>query len=188
MVITELPAVIVTLRLLLRQFNSEDAPGVLAFAGDPEAIRHLIWRGVTNLDEARNVIDFYYRPKGVYALVLRETGMCIGSFALNLDAENEKATFGYVLNRDYWNKGYMTEALRAVISMCFEQLAINRVESSHFIGNEASGRVMEKCGMRKEGLCLQEFKVKGAFRDAVHYGITRGQYLRLLSGETANDG
>lgn len=185
--ITELPPSIETPRLLLRPFGAQDAPGVLAFAGDPEAIRHLIWRGVSNLDEARNVIKCYYRPKGVYALELRETGMCIGSFALNLDAENEKASFGYVLNRDYWNKGYMTEALRAVIRMCFERLAINRVESSHFTGNEASGRVMEKCGLHKEGLCLQQAKVKGVFRDVAHYGITRGQYLRLLSGETADD-
>ena len=65
----------------------------------------------------------------------------------------------------------MTEALSAVLNLCFEKLELNRVESTHYVGNEGSGRVMQKCGMKFEGMSPQKEKVKGVFVDMVHYGI-----------------
>ncbi len=70
----------------------------------------------------------------------------------------------------------MTEALTAILKLCFDKLELNRVEATHYVGNEGSGRVMNKSGMRLEGLAIQEVKIKGIFHDVVHYGITRSQW------------
>jgi len=96
---------------------------------------------------------------------------------LRLVPEHEKAGFGYALNRQYWGKGYMTEALSTLLKLCFEKLDLNRVESTHYIGNEGSGKVMIKCGMELEGVGKQEVKIKGIYHDVVHYGITKKLWL-----------
>ncbi len=163
-----------TPRLLLRKFRKDDAEGVYAYASDPEAVRFLIWDGVKTLEEARQSIFQYSMSRpGIYAMELKETGGMIGAIDLRLEEEHEKAGFGYVLARPYWGRGLMTEALTALIALCFEKLELNRVEAVHYVGNEGSGRVMQKCGMAREGVGIQEVKVKGVFRDVVHYGMTR---------------
>ncbi len=69
-----------------------------------------------------------------------------------------------------------SEHLRQYAKRRFEKLELNRVESSHYAGNESSGRVMEKCGMTREGTGEQERKVKGVFRTVIRYGITKEQW------------
>jgi len=55
---------------------------------------------------------------------------------------------------------------------------LNRVEATHYVGNEGSGRVMQKCGMTYEGTGIKEVKIKGVFQDVVHYAILRKQWIR----------
>lgn len=170
-------------RIELRKFRLEDCADVLEYGSDAQTLKYLVWEGITDLDGAKSAITEYYLTKpGVYAIELKENHKCIGCIDLRAHPEHEKASFGYVLNRAYWNKGYMTEALGALLSFCFEKLEVNRVESMHYVGNEGSGRVMEKCGMRREGLALQEVKIKGVFHDVVHYGITKQQWDTSKTG------
>lgn len=164
-----------TKRLWLRRFEENDLAAVLSYGSDAETLRYLRWSGVQSMDEARQSLDFLLRP-GVYALARKENNRCIGCIDLRMDAENEKATFGYVLDRAYWGQGYMTEALSTVLYFAFTGLKVNRVESTHYAPNPASGRVMSKCGMMREGYGVQEVKVKGEFFDVVHYGITYEQW------------
>lgn len=167
-----------TNRLILRPFSLEDAQGVLDFGSDPETLKYLIWEGISTLEQAKDtILNYYLSRTGIYAIVNKQEERCIGCIDFRIDEANEKASFGYVLNRNYWSKGYMSEALGALIDLYFSELEVNRIESTHYVGNEGSGRVMEKCGMIREGLALQEVKVKGIFRDVVHYGITRDQWL-----------
>jgi ribosomal-protein-alanine N-acetyltransferase len=140
----------------------------------------LIWEGAYSLEEARAAIFNYNlsRP-GIWAIELTEARKVIGCIDLRLAPEHEKASFGYVLNRDYWGAGYMTEALVSVLEFCFGKLRVNRVESTHYVGNEGSGRVTEKSGMKFVGVMKQSEKIKGVFRDVVHYGITREEWKLL---------
>lgn len=161
-------------RIILRKFTQDDAEDVLEYGSDPETMKWLFWAGVSNIEGALEAINGYYSSNaGVFAIELKNENKCIGCIDLRLDTVNEKAGFGYVLNRKYWNKGYMTDALRMLLNLAFHTLDLNRVESTHFVGNEASGRVMEKCGMKKEGVFPQSVKVKGVFHDVVHYGILK---------------
>ena len=164
-------------RIRLRRFSLADVADVLAYGGDPQAMKYLVWNGISTLEEAAAAITDVYMPRsGSFAIALKESGRCIGTFELRPDPKNEKAGFGYVLNREFWNQGYMTKALRLMLRFCFETLELNRVESTHYVGNEGSGRVMEKAGMKQEGFAPQEVKVKGVFYDVVHYGILRADY------------
>jgi len=166
-----------TERLVLRRFKITDAADILEYASDAQTMEHLIWEGLSTIEEAHAAIyNHYWARPGIWAIEHAENGKMIGGIDIRLMHDDDKVKFGYVLNRAYWGKGHMTEALRAVMAFCFEKLEVNRFEANHFDINLASGRVMEKCGMRREGLHVQSEKVKGVFRDCVWYGITREQY------------
>jgi len=166
-----------TERLVLRKFRLEDAADILEYASDAQAMEYLIWDGLSTIEEARAAVyDHYWARPGIWAIELAESSKVIGCIDMRLEHEDDKVGFGYVLNRAYWGKGYMTEALQAVMTMCFYKLEVNRMEAEHYVGNEGSGRVMEKCGMKREGCMVQAKKIKGIFRDCVQYGITREQY------------
>lgn len=161
-------------RIRLRKFQKADADDLLAIASDEETVKYLKWKGVKTLEQAKQqIIEHYWPRQGIFAIELKENQKCIGAVSINLMPEHEKAGFGYMLNRCYWGKGYMTEALGTVIRFCFEQLDVSRVEASHYAGNEASGKVMQKCGMVFEGVGKREEIVKGEFRDVVHYALLK---------------
>ena len=167
-------------RLLLRKFRTTDAEDILEYASDPQTLEYLIWQGSFSIEEARaNIYDYYWSRPGIWAVELKASGKVIGAIDLRLNNDDDKAGFGYVFNRSFWGKGYATETLKAVISMCFEHLQLNRVESNHYVGNEGSGRVMQKAGMSCEGVSKQSVKVKGVFHDQVIYGIIRNDYFDI---------
>jgi len=167
-------------RLILRNFTKEDASDVLEYASDPRVTEYLQWSGVKTLEETRKIIvETYWSNPAFFAITLKCTGKCIGAIDIRIKKAHDKASIGYVLGREHWGKGYMTEVLSAIINVCFDKLELNRVEASHFTGNEASGRVMAKCGMQLEGVGIQQEKVKGIFRDNVFYGITKEQWMSI---------
>ena len=169
-----------TERLILRKFTKDDVADILEYGSDAETLKYLIWDGIKTTDDALgSITNYYWSRPGIFAIELKENKKCIGCIDLRLIPEHEKVGFGYILNRNYWNKGYMTEALNAVLALCFEKLELNRVEAHHYAGNESSGKVMQKCGMELEGISKQSEKIKGTFRDVVMYGITKERWLAL---------
>jgi len=171
-----------TPRLTLRDFRKDDAIDVLKYASDKQVLEYLIWEGKSTLDEViKQIVEVYWATPAYFAIALKETDQCIGSISIRIKKEHDKASLGYLISREHWSKGYMTEILFAIIKLCFEKLELNRVEASHFAGNESSGRVMEKCGMLHEGTGIQTEKVKGIFRNNVFYGITREQWDAIKS-------
>ena len=147
-----------TARLIARRPRLEDAAAIFAaYAGDPEATRHLSFR--THRDVA-GVATFLrdsalpawrdargHRP---WMLCLRGTDVPIGSIGLSLD--DGKAMFGYVLGRPHWGRGLMTEALRWLVDWSLAQPEIFRAWAFCDAENPASARVMEKAGMTREGV------------------------------------
>jgi len=167
-----------TPRLILRKFKKSDAPDILEYGSDPETLKFLVWDGLkTTEDAVAAIVNAYWSCPGFYAIEFE--GKCIGCMDIRLKPDHHKASFGYVLNRNYWGRGIMTEALAALLKFAFEKLKLNRVESCHYPGNEGSGRVMQKCGMIYEGTARQRELVKGVFQDTVHYAITRDMYERM---------
>jgi ribosomal-protein-alanine N-acetyltransferase len=113
----------------------------------------------------------------VFAITLKESGVLIGAIGLILDHTHELGALGYWIGKPYWNRGYCTEAARAILHYAFIELRLNRVHAHHFNHNPASGRVMQKVGMRHEGCLRQHTKKWGEFIDNETYGILRSEFV-----------
>jgi RimJ/RimL family protein N-acetyltransferase len=113
-----------------------------------------------------------------FAITHREKGFLIGGIGLNnINKEHENAELGYWIGKPYWGKGYCTEAARTVLKYGFEVMRLNRIHANHYTRNPASGRVMQKIGMKHEGHLRQHVKKWGKFEDSEVYGILRSEYL-----------
>jgi [ribosomal protein S5]-alanine N-acetyltransferase len=170
-------------RLLLRQLMPEDAPDFFACQSDPEVFRYNRRSEETSLESATHTLNILFqrhqeRTMLSWAIVLKENQRFIGRFQMEeWSDEDHRAAVGYLLGRQYWGKGYATEALRAVIAYLFEQTTVNRIDAVTWRENSASARVMEKAGMRFEGLARQRRFAKGAFRDRKSYAILREDFF-----------
>lgn len=168
-----------TPRLYLRRFKISDVDAVYKYGRQMQTLKYLVWPGIATKEEAlKSITDFYLSRPGIYAIALKEGDLCIGAIDIRLDEVNDKASFGYLLDQDYWNQGYMSEVLSRILEHCFVDLKLHRVESTHYKDNPASGKVMAKCKMKLEGIGIDEVKVKGIYHDTVHYGITREMWQK----------
>ena len=174
--------VLETPSLVLRPVRLSDAADIYAYAADPEVARYVLWDAHRSIRDTRSYIRYIrslYRAgaPSSWAIVLRETGCVIGTIGFMwASSENRSAEVGYSLSRRYWNRGFATEALSAVLSSAFHTLNFHRIEAQHDARNPASGRVMEKCGLRREGLLRSRLRNKGEFIDVVLYAILRRDF------------
>lgn len=165
--------VIETSRLILRPIRMSDAGDIFLYSSDPEVARYVLWTPHRSLGETRAFIRWMlhaYREAipGSWAIELKESRHVVGTIGfMNYNRENNVAEVGYSIARRYWNKGVTTEALEAVLRSGFKQLGLHRIEAQYDVRNPASGRVMEKCGMRQEGLLRGRIFNKGEYIDVV---------------------
>jgi len=118
------------------------------------------------------------------AITLATTGELMGSVGLVIERKHARAEIGFWIGVPYWSKGYMTEAAAAMLVFGFERLDLARISSYHFARNPASGRVLQKIGMRHEGVLRQHMRKWDHFEDCVMYGMLRGEAgaARVASG------
>ena len=174
--------VLETKDLILRKPVMKDAKDIYRYASDPEVARYVLWDPHRSLSETRTFIRFLRsRIRAGYpsswAVTLRETGTVIGTIGfIWYSDENRSAELGYSFSREYWNHGYATQALTAVIDALFRSLPINRLEAQHDVRNPASGRVMEKSGLRQEGILRDRIMNKGEYVNVALYAILRSDW------------
>ncbi len=177
-VFSQLP-VLETARLILRPLRMSDAQDLYAYARDPQVSRHVLWSAHTSVMQSRQFLRAAIRQyrkglPGSFAITMKDSGRMIGTVGFVwVHPEYRSAEVGYSLNREYWNRGIMTEALRAVVAFGFDELRLNRIEAQHETENPASGRVMEHVGMQYEGTLRQRLMNKGKFVDVKLYAILR---------------
>ena len=176
---------ILTPRLLIRKLSNDDAEDVFRVSSNPNVSKYVLWDTHRSILDSRSmirVIQRAYRNEepASLAIVLRETDQVIGTIGfIWIDHEHNSAEIGYSLGEPYWNKGYMTEALNAMLQFGFEKLYLNRIEACFDVRNTASGRVMEKCGMQREGILRKKLYNKGKYIDVEMWSILMEDYERL---------
>ncbi|MHC4224211.1 MAG: GNAT family N-acetyltransferase, partial [Planctomycetota bacterium] len=171
-----------TERLTLRAFSLDDAPEVTRLAGD-EAIASTTV-AIPHPYEERDAVSWIEThedsfAKGTlanFAITLRNDGALLGAIGMTLSKAHRHAELGFWMGKEYWNCGYTTEAARAVLRHGFADLGLNRIFAHHFTRNPASGRVLEKIGMMKEGLHRQHVRKGEQFEDIVVYGILGAEF------------
>lgn len=172
--------VLETPRLTLRRMRPEDAEQMHRYASDPEVARYMLWEPHESLRDSENFLRFvrerYSRgdPAG-WGLEERETGRFMGTCGMQAwRPEHSRAELGYVLAREHWGRGLMTEAVAAVVNFGFERIGFNRLEARCLDGNIASARVLEKVGMIWEGTSRSSHFLGGSFRNLHHYAMLKG--------------
>ena len=165
-----------TPRLTLRPFNPGDAPRVQLLAGAREvALNTLLIPHPYPDGAAEEWIASHEQQaqRGIVTFAI-DDGELVGAIGLEIHAAHDRAEVGYWIGVPYWGRGYATEALVEVIRYAFEELQLNRVYAHHYSRNAASGRVMQKAGMKHEGSMRRHVKKWGELLDVEWYGIVKG--------------
>ena len=175
-----------TERLNIRLFSNQDVQDLYEYCSDEQVTRYLPFETYNNIADAIDRINFciesYKNIQGpiLWAIEYKENGKLIGSIDfVRWNEENKEAEIGYALNRKYWNKGIMTEALKTVIKFGFEKMDLNRIEMHCDERNMGSARVMEKNGLKYEGTLRQKKWQKGEYMSLKCYSILREEYEKL---------
>ena len=140
-----------TERLTLRPFREDDLDEFFAYASVEGVGEAAGWPHHTSKEVSKTVLESFLEEKNVLAVVYKETGRVVGSLGLHrttLPAVSgiPAKEVGYVLAKELWGKGLMTEAVKAIIPYAFETLGCEALTCGHFDFNDRSRRVIEKCG------------------------------------------
>jgi RimJ/RimL family protein N-acetyltransferase len=178
---TETQPTLTTERLILRPFAPEDAPAVQRLAGDravadtTERIPHPYEDGMAEAWIATHAQQFRERKECTFAIVLKDGQQVIGAVGLTLTIAHARGELGYWIGREFWNRGYCTEAARAVVEYGFSVLSLHRNQARHLTRNPASGRVMGKLGMQHEGRLVQHTRKWNVYEDVDFYAVLLGE-------------
>lgn len=175
-----MPKQIKTSRLLLRKPGMDDAFAIFhGWAQDQEVTRYLIWQPHQHVEQTQQFVQgcltaWEYETRFPYMIVIRESDEVIGMLEARIECP--RLEIGYVTARDHWGKGYMPEAVQAIIDWAFQQPSIYRVYATTDVENTASQRVLEKVGMQCEGV-LRKYIIHPNLsdmpRDSYIYAITK---------------
>ncbi len=174
-----------TERLLLRPFTPSDAPAVQSLAGAKEVasttltVPHPYEDGVAEEWIATHAPGYEAGKHVIYAITERAGGLLAGATGLVFEPAHARAELGYWIGVPFWGRGDASEAARALLELGFEQMGLNRIQATYITRNPTSGRVMQKLGMRPEGLLRQHIQKWGVFEDMAVCGILAGEWRRI---------
>ena len=140
-------------RLILRPWRQEDLEDFYEYARVDGVGQMAGWQPHASMEKSQAILDSFILEKKTFALELKGIGKVIGSLGLETQGRNVGIPeellgreIGYVLSKDYWGRGLMPEAVNAVIDYCFSVLGFDYLTCGHFVRNNQSRRVIEKCG------------------------------------------
>ncbi|WP_071394431.1 GNAT family N-acetyltransferase [Bacillus tuaregi] len=169
-------------RIKLVQTERKHAPALFLFWSDPDVTRYMNIETFTNVDEAITMIDLLNKlaakkQANRYTIMTGQNDTIVGSCGFNyFDYDNEKAEIGYDLGKEYWGKGFASEAVTILLQYGFQELNLNRIEAKVAPENARSKKLLEKLGFYYEGLLRESEKTKEGFIDAMLYSILQKDF------------
>ena len=174
-----------TRRLLLRLWEETDAAELYRHASDPAVGPAAGWPVHTDVEDSRRIIREVLSAPETYAVVLKETGLPVGSIGLlrgenaNAPVTETEAELGYWIGRPLWGLGLIPEASEALLEHAFRDLECTAVWCSYYRENAQSRRVTEKLGFRYHHTVENEpVPLLGEQRTAVYTRMTRAEWER----------
>ncbi len=168
--------------LVLRKIEESDCQAMYEnWASLEECSRFFPWSAATDRESYKEKVMRWIKnyENGLYfnwVIELKKNREIIGMINLhNVDEQGCLAETSYILTPKYWGNGIMTEALKRVIRFAFEDIGLKCVQADIFRENVASGRVLEKCGMKKEGVLVERYCKEGRYIDSVQYAVFKGE-------------
>lgn len=174
-----------TARLILRPYTEDDLTSVHSYASNYENIRYMVW-GPNTEDNTKTFIQLAIAKSQEnpckdyqYAVVLKSTNQLIGGCGITI-TDSDEGEIGWLLHRDYWKQGYGTEIGRFLLEFGFKDLDLRRIIAHCDSENYGSYRIMERNGMRREGVFIEgrpANKLSGRkFSDEYSYAILKREW------------
>lgn len=173
-----------TERLLLRRINQNDVEEVLALRGNPETMKYIPRPLAKTKEEAlvhiAMIEEKIENNTGInWGITIKGSNKIIGIIGhYRIQPENHRAEIGYMSLPKYNGKGYITEAIKAVVEYGFEQMNLHSIEAVINPGNKASERVLQKNGFVKEAHILENELWEGKFWDTVIYSLLKRNFKK----------
>lgn len=145
-----------TERLILRPWKESDLSDFYEYASVEGVGEMAGWKHHKSIEESKKILDLFVSEKKTFAIVYKENNKVIGSLGLEEPWTNDEDGYndlrireiGYVLSKDYWGMGLMSEAVKEVIKFLFDEIKVDAVAICHFDHNNQSRRVIEKSGFK----------------------------------------
>ena len=167
-----------TQRLVLRPFDEADCDTVQELlqckeiAANTRTIEHPYPDGAARIWIGTHLPKWNRGEAAIFAITLPDNPQAaIGAIGLEINAPDENAELGYWIGQPFWGRGICSEAAQAIVDFGFQHFGLKKIHAHHVASNPASGRVMEKIGMAKEGYLKSHIKKWGVFQDVVFYDI-----------------
>ena len=171
-----------TNRLLLRKLSFEDIPKIIEYAGNKKVaeatlnIPHpykeedaIFWLNSANT-------GFKKKIQYTFAIRTKINNEFIGGIGLKININFKRGVLGYWIAEPFWNKGFATESVGGILKFGFNKIKLNKIYATHFFENPASGRVMIKNGMIKEGELKDHTKKGDLLKSLIQYRLTNKEF------------
>jgi len=171
-----------TNRLLLRLFKETDAPEVTKLCNNYNLYKNTLYLPYPySIEDAlswmKNHLDNFNGNKSYeFAITDKVTGKLLGAIALTNHQKFYNGEIAYWVGEKYWGNGYATEAAIGILQFAFIEKNYHKVFARYFDSNLASGKVIEKIGMKKEGILKEHVKKENKYLDLIYYGILKNEF------------
>ncbi|MHC4159148.1 MAG: GNAT family N-acetyltransferase [Planctomycetota bacterium] len=141
-----------------------------------------VWRFVGHVGKTLRVVWQMLFPPKVKSefklgIVLRETGRVVGIVTLSqIDQQKKSAQIGFWIGKRYWGRGLTTESINLALKFVFGDLKLDRIDAWTFENNIGSKKVMEKCGLKLEGVIKKAYFKFNEYHDKLNYSILRSEW------------
>jgi len=179
--------IITTPRVVLRWISEDDIDSLYEIFSNAQVMRYWSTAPYTSREavaQLQREIAEGNESNAMFkwGIALRDSNTVIGTTTLfNLSLDNGRAELGYAMSHAYWGKGYMNEALRALLSHAFDVMKLRRLEADVDPRNTASIRTLERLGFQREGFLRERWHVNGEIQDAFFYGLLRREWETSIS-------
>jgi RimJ/RimL family protein N-acetyltransferase len=171
-----------SLNILLREFKFDDWKDVHEYLSQDIVCVYQPWEPI-NEDKTKAYVNSIVkwvkeepRTRFVFAVVIQESNKVIGQGEINVrDIENRNGEISYIINPQYWGKGYATEVASGLVNYAFTELNLHRIYATCDPRNVASSRVLEKVGMKCEGRMRDVLQIRDGWRDSMLYSILENE-------------
>ena len=142
--------VLETDRLILRPLTVDDAQAVYVWVSDERVTKYMQYLTYNSLDDVKKWLTSLQSEDATnnFGFVLKENNLLIGSGGIGYNKEKGAWYFGYNIRYDYWNQGLTTEATKCMMKFAYDNFGARDFSAYHAVDNSASGKVMEKCGLK----------------------------------------
>lgn len=172
-------------RVMIREMEKSDWIDVHKYASQEKVCQFQPW-GPNSEQESKDfvkqiLVDAKKEPRNrfVFAVIVKENGEMIGAGELTIrDTTNRSGEIGYIVNPQYWGKGFATEIAKLLLHYGFTELQLHRIFATCDPRNSGSSRVLEKVGMILEGRMREDLLLRDGWRDSLLYSILEHEWIK----------